>query len=164
LDKTPVARVIARCTEDIQAVDDTVANEINRVIQITIMMLIRLGAVMIFTPVFILPCVALIRSIASANVTFRGVLIAVLGGFVGQLYMKAQLSVKREMSNAKAPVIGIFNGAVSGLVSIRAYGSQDMFRKESRIRLDRYVRSARAFHNLNRWVRPCGACWLVHIG
>jgi ABC-type multidrug transport system fused ATPase/permease subunit len=100
LDKTPVARVIARCTEDIQTVDDTVANEINQVVQITIMMLIRLGAVMIFTPVFILPCVALIRSIASANVTFRGVLIAVLGGFVGQLYMKAQLSVKREMSNA----------------------------------------------------------------
>lgn len=69
--------------------------------------------------------------------------------------MKAQLSVKREMSNAKAPVIGIFNGAMSGLVSIRAYGAQDMFRKESRKRIDCYVRSARTFYNLNRWV--CGS-------
>lgn len=87
-----------------------------------------------------------------------GILLAVLGGFLGQIYMKAQLSVKREMSNAKAPVIGIFNGAVSGLVSIRAYGAQDMFRKESRTRIDRYVRSARAFYNLNRWVSLHSHC------
>jgi hypothetical protein len=81
-------------------------------------------------------------------------MIAVLGGLLGQVYMKAQLSVKREMSNAKAPVVGILNGAISGLVSIRAYGAQEMFRKESRIRIDHYVRTARAFHSLNRWVCP----------
>lgn len=90
-------------------------------------------------------------------------MIAVLGGFIGQLYMKAQLSVKREMSNAKAPLIGIFNGAMSGLVSIRAYGAQDMFRKESRVRIDRYVRSARAFYNLNRWVRPFSIYNLIRL-
>jgi hypothetical protein len=57
LDKTPTSRVIARCTQDIQSVDGSVADEINWVIQITLMMFIRLGAVMIFTPIFILPCV-----------------------------------------------------------------------------------------------------------
>lgn len=36
--------------------------------------------------------------------------------------------------------------------SIRAYGAQDQFRKESYRRIDRYVRAARTFYNLNRWV------------
>ena len=53
-------------------------------------MLIKLGAVVILTPVFFLP----------------GLLVALIGGICGQIYMKAQLPVKREMSNAKAPVLG----------------------------------------------------------
>jgi hypothetical protein len=60
---------------------------------------------------------------------------------LGQVYIKGQLAVKREMSTSKAPVIGIFNGAMSGLISIRAYGAQDMFREQSKIRIDRYVRA-----------------------
>ncbi len=30
----------------------------------------------------------------------------IAGVYLGQIYMKAQLPVKREMSNAKAPVLG----------------------------------------------------------
>ena len=62
-------------------------------------MFARLGAVMIFTPSFVLPAVA----------------IAAFGGWLGQVYIKAQLSVKREMSTAKAPVLGILGGAIAGL-------------------------------------------------
>lgn len=62
-------------------------------------MIAKLGAVVIYTPTFILPAIV----------------IAVLGGYLGQIYMKAQLSVKREMSNAKSPVLGIFGGAIAGL-------------------------------------------------
>jgi hypothetical protein len=35
-----------------------------------------------------------------------GILAAILGGTLGQIYLKAQLSIKRESSNAKAPVLG----------------------------------------------------------
>ena len=38
------------------------------------------------------------------------------------------------------------------VASIRAYGAQDQFRKESYRRIDRYVRAGRTFYNLNRWV------------
>lgn len=55
LDKTPTSRVLARCTEDIQAVDSSIANELGGMIYVTISMLIQLGAVIFFTPVFILP-------------------------------------------------------------------------------------------------------------
>ena len=53
-------------------------------------MLARFFSVMIFTPIFMIP----------------GVFVAVLGTICAQLYIKAQLSVKREMSTAKAPVLG----------------------------------------------------------
>lgn len=53
-------------------------------------MLTRLGAVVFMTPMFLIP----------------GFFVGLFGGWVGRIYMAAQLSVKREMSNAKAPVVG----------------------------------------------------------
>ena len=64
---------------------------------------IKVGAIVIFTPVFLLPAV----------------FIAGLGGFLGQVFIKAQLSVKREMSNAKAPVLGVFGSTLTGLSESR---------------------------------------------
>lgn len=136
LDTTPTSRVITRCTQDIRAIDGPFAQELSWVIELTITLLFRLGAVVLFTPLFLLP----------------GVLVGVVGIWVGRIYMKAQLSVKREMSNAKAPVLGHFGAAIAGLTSIRAYGAQDAFRRQSLERIDCYSRSARTFYNLNRWV------------
>ncbi|PSS08858.1 hypothetical protein PHLCEN_2v3473 [Hermanssonia centrifuga] len=95
-------------------------------------MIAKLGAVVIYTPTFILPAIV----------------IAVLGGYLGQIYMKAQLSVKREMSNAKSPVLGIFGGAIAGLSKL----AQEAFKEETLKRLDRYIRASRSFYNLNRWI------------
>ena len=101
---------------------------------------------------------------------FPGLIVALLGGWCGQIYIKAQLSVKREMSNAKSPVLGHFGAAIAGLgsyitilvdiynilkasaVSIRAYGAQSAFMGESLVRIDKYTRAARTFYNLNRLV------------
>lgn len=44
-----------------------------------------------------------------------GGILGLLGAWLGNVYMKAQLSVKREMSNAKAPVLGHVGTAISGL-------------------------------------------------
>jgi len=65
----------------------------------TCSMFIKFCAVVTLTPIFLIP----------------GIVIAVLGGWCGQIYMKAQLSVKREMSNARSPVLGHFGAAVAGL-------------------------------------------------
>jgi hypothetical protein len=42
-------------------------------------------------------------------------MVAIMGSWCGQIYIKAQLSVKREMSNARSPVLGHFGAAISGL-------------------------------------------------
>jgi UPF0716 family protein affecting phage T7 exclusion len=57
---------------------------------LTSSMLIKFGAVVLFTPVFLTPAIALFA----------------LGGWCGRIYMAAQLSVKRDLSNARAPVLG----------------------------------------------------------
>ncbi|TBU53541.1 hypothetical protein BD310DRAFT_937787 [Dichomitus squalens] len=136
LDKTPTSRIIARCTQDIQCIDGQLANTLNWLIELTVAMLGKFLAVVTFSPIFIIP----------------GVVISAIGSWCGQIYIKAQLSVKREMSNAKAPVLGHFGAAIAGLTSIRAYGAQEYFRQESYRRIDKYVRAARTFYNLNRWV------------
>ncbi|KAG6837885.1 hypothetical protein H0H93_013038 [Arthromyces matolae] len=136
LDVTPTSRVIARCTQDIRAVDGDISNALWWLSEMTFSMMVKFGAIMLFTPAFILP----------------GVAVAILGGWTGQVYIAAQLSVKREMSNAKAPVLGHFGAAIAGLASIRAYGAQKVFQDESLNRINRYTRAARTFYNLNRWI------------
>ena len=62
-------------------------------------MALRVGAVMLVLPIFALPALAVV----------------VVGGWISMIYTHAQLSVKRELSNARAPVLGHFAGALAGL-------------------------------------------------
>ena len=62
-------------------------------------MVVKIAFVIYYAPTFLLPAVA----------------IALMGGWLGSVYIKAQLSVKREMSNAKSPVLGILGSAIAGL-------------------------------------------------
>ncbi|KAI3622081.1 atp-binding cassette transporter [Moniliophthora roreri] len=136
LDTTPVSRVITRCTQDIRAIDGPVAQSLQTLTDLTVMLIVKFFAVIAITPIFLLP----------------GGFITILGLICGQIYIKAQLSVKREMSNARAPVLGHFGAAIAGLTSIRAYGVQQRFVQESIERINRFTRAARVFYNLNRWI------------
>lgn len=79
--------------------DNRLARATEAASEIMIFLLLKMGAVVLFTPIFILPAI----------------LVALACGTIGHVYMKAQLSVKREMSNAKAPVLGHFGAAVGGI-------------------------------------------------
>ncbi|TDL23375.1 hypothetical protein BD410DRAFT_820769 [Rickenella mellea] len=136
LDTTPTARVITRCTQDIRAVDGPVSEMLGWQTEMTVTMMVKFGAVILFTPIFVLP----------------GIAVGVLGGWCGTVYVNAQLPVKREMSNARSPILSHFAAAMAGIVSIRAYGCQVPFKLESMKRIDRYTRAARTFQNLNQWV------------
>ena len=114
--------------------DTEVARSFQRLLEITLIMSLKVAAVIFVLPVFVLPALVAI----------------VLGGSLSALYLRAQLSVKREMSRAQAPVLGHFMGVVAGLVSIRAYGAQDAFKKESYGRIDRYSRTALTYNALTQ--------------
>lgn len=61
------------------------------------------------------------------------------------------------MTNARSPLFSHFGAAVSGLISIRAYGVEEAFISESLKHIDKYTRPARAFYNMNRCTRIFGS-------
>lgn len=68
-------------------------------VNMTCGILVKFGAVIVISPVFAIP----------------GIILCVFGYWLGQIYMRAQLAVQRERSNARAPVLGHFGAAISGL-------------------------------------------------
>ncbi|KAJ1309716.1 hypothetical protein OPQ81_006481 [Rhizoctonia solani] len=136
LDSTPIGRVIARFTQDIRSVDGALPDGLNNLVDITIGLLSRFIAVIVFSPIFTIP----------------GAAVFIIGIWIGQIYIAAQLSVKREMSNARSPLFSHFGAALQGITSIRAYGAEGQFKNEALKRIDKYTRAARTFYNLNRWI------------
>ena len=65
----------------------------------TILILARLLALVAYAPVFLVPSIVVVS----------------LGLWLGNIYIKAQLSIKRDMSNCKAPVLATFGSAIHGL-------------------------------------------------
>lgn len=124
-------------------------------IELTVALMQRIIAIVVVTPLFIIP----------------SIIMAAIGTWCGRLYAKAQLSVRRESSNAKSPILNHFGAAMTGIgkyksaahfrrglsylspsVSIRAYGAQEAFKSELMCRIDRRVRADRTIYNLNRYV------------
>lgn len=136
LDTTPVGRIISRFTKDMKAIDGPFTDVAIGVFDITLSLIIKFITIVIFVPIFSIPAVA----------------IGAVGAFIGEMYIHSQLSVKREMSNAKSPLFSHLAASVSGIVSIRAYGAQPQIKAQTRIKADKYTRAATAFYNLNRWV------------
>ncbi|TCD68042.1 hypothetical protein EIP91_011586 [Steccherinum ochraceum] len=136
LDTTPTSRIISRCTQDLAAVDDNLPMFFSQVSEVTAFLIARFIALLIIAPSALVP----------------GVLVAVAGTMVGYVYLQAQRSIKREMSNAQAPIISHFGAAMTGLVSIRAYGAQTAVKLESFKRIDRSIRTGRTFRDINRWM------------
>ncbi|KAK7041947.1 hypothetical protein VNI00_008929 [Paramarasmius palmivorus] len=126
LDVTPKSRIITRATQDMNAIDGQLFRHIFLLWNIVSYMLIRLGGVVIYSPIFILP----------------GIFLAIVAIWLSNVYMKAQVEIKRE----------IYGATIAGLPSIRAYGAQGQSIRESLVRIDHYSRAARTFHCLTRWI------------
>ncbi|KAF8963040.1 hypothetical protein BDZ97DRAFT_1758980 [Flammula alnicola] len=82
LDETPTARMITRCTQDIRAVDGPIPQAFAALTETSMTLITKIGVIIIFTPPFFAP----------------GLAVAGLGFYLGNLYLKARLSVKRELS------------------------------------------------------------------
>lgn len=100
LDITPVGRIVARCTQDISSIDDNVQLYSYILMRITVILVILFTASV---------------GMAGLYALVPGLLLAILGGYLGFIYLKCQLCVRREMSNAKAPVLSQIGTALNGL-------------------------------------------------
>lgn len=62
-------------------------------------MAVKLVSVFLYTPIFIIPTIVL----------------GTIAAFLGKIFGRAQLSVQRELSNSRAPVLGHFEASIAGL-------------------------------------------------
>lgn len=62
-------------------------------------MLVHIGAILIISPIFSIP----------------GAVVLLVGTWLGNVYMRAQLPVKRQSSNTRSPVLAHFSSAIGGL-------------------------------------------------
>ena len=115
MDETPVSRIISRTTNDIRAgmvktsegrhllislaVDGTVTRFFGYVCDLSISIFTKLVIILILSPMFIPP----------------SIVVMLIGILVGQVYFRTVMSVKREMSNARSPVLAHFGAAIAGL-------------------------------------------------
>ncbi|EIN07973.1 P-loop containing nucleoside triphosphate hydrolase protein [Punctularia strigosozonata HHB-11173 SS5] len=137
LDTVPVARVITRCTQDLQSIDQNIRNIYMNIAQIISSLGFKLVAV-----IFVIGW----RGFGA------GAFALALALSLGRIYMAAQRSIKREQSVARSPILSLFGAGLAGLPSIRAYGAQDKFTDKLSQRIDHYTRLTQSFYNLNRWV------------
>lgn len=80
-------------------VDGKIPSYFGALVSLVSTALTKLGGIVMLTPIFLLP----------------SLLVTAIGAWYGNVYTKGQLSVKREMSNARAPVLANFGAAISGL-------------------------------------------------
>lgn len=81
------------------SVDNSIVHYVQSLTDMISGAIVRFGVILIMSPIFGVP----------------GALMCVIGVWIGQLYMKAQLAVKRERSNARSPILGHIGAAISGL-------------------------------------------------
>ncbi|EIN13023.1 P-loop containing nucleoside triphosphate hydrolase protein [Punctularia strigosozonata HHB-11173 SS5] len=136
-DTVPSARAIARCTQDMLSIDVTLRQLVSNFVGLSVQLLLQFVAIL---------------ALIGWKAVVPGFLCAGVATVIGRLYLTAQQGVKREQSNARSPVIGLFGATLTGLVSIRAYGAQSMFRNELMRRTNRYSLITKNFYLLNRWV------------
>ncbi|KZT60642.1 hypothetical protein CALCODRAFT_553559 [Calocera cornea HHB12733] len=136
IDSTPVGRIVSRFTQDIREIDGNLTPAVLYFLQMTTSMIMEFVVVIAVSPVFSIP----------------GAVILITGVALGQIYLAAQMCVKRLQSNWRSPLYNHFAAAITGLISVRAYEAEESFKTELRQRADAYSRPSRTFYNLNRWI------------
>ena len=97
---TPIGRILTRCTQDIGMIDGWLP---------------YLFVVFIYSSIMnaSLFVVAVVK--AGVYALIPGLLLVVVGGFLSNVYLKAQINVKREVNLRKAPIISQIGVVLAGL-------------------------------------------------
>jgi ABC-type multidrug transport system fused ATPase/permease subunit len=104
-DTTPVGRIVNRFAKDISSLDFRLLMWLQYVVDSALTILFRIGAVTSIMPVFALPAV----------------FVAGLGYCIGEVYVRANIAVKRCQSITESPLFSHFGDSIIGAVTIRAY-------------------------------------------
>ncbi|KAI2464558.1 abc transporter [Annulohypoxylon bovei var. microspora] len=136
-DNTPVGRIINRFGVDIQSMDSALVDWLRMSLDNGIRLALRLAGIASIMPIFALPA---------------GIF-CMIGFATGEVYARAQISIKRLCAVKISPVFSHFSDTTGGLAVIRAHQPMDqVFQTLLADKLAVYMRALEAQFNTNRWV------------
>ncbi|RMJ28964.1 ATP-dependent bile acid permease [Aspergillus sp. HF37] len=136
-DENPIGRVINRFGNDTRSMDTLLIDWLRMSIENGLRFLLRIASIASIMPIFALPAA----------------IICTIGFAVGEMYTRAQISIKRLVSVNYSPVFSHFTDTLAGMPVIRARdGMDEVFQNLLAERLAVHSQSAEALYNSNRWV------------
>lgn len=136
-DENPIGRAINRFGNDTRSLDTVLIDWLRMSIENWLRFLLRIASIVSIMPIFALPVT----------------IICATGFIIGEMYTRAQISIKRLCSINYSPVFSHFTDSLSGMAVIRARaGMDEIFQNLLAEKLAVHTRSAEAQYNCNRWV------------
>ncbi|GAQ10287.1 ATP-binding cassette transporter abc4 [Aspergillus lentulus] len=136
-DQNPIGRAINRFGNDTRSMDTVLIDWLRMSIENGLRFLLRIASIASIMPIFALPAAV----------------VCTIGFFIGEMYTRAQISIKRLCSINYSPIFSHFTDSLAGMTVIRAReGMTGVFQKLLAEKLAVHARSAEAQYNCNRWV------------
>ncbi|PIA15905.1 P-loop containing nucleoside triphosphate hydrolase protein [Coemansia reversa NRRL 1564] len=137
LDTTPIGRIMARFSRDMQAVDDDIMVGLNNIMRPLISLIITLITISSVVPLFAV--VGLIVLALYAHFTWQ--------------FIKALRNSKRLESTTFAPIISLYSEMIPGGDSIRAFAMESAYMREMEKRYSSYLSAEFSRRSMTRWMR-----------
>ncbi|KAL1881089.1 hypothetical protein Plec18167_003631 [Paecilomyces lecythidis] len=136
-DQNPIGRAINRFGNDIRSLDAVLVSWLRQSADNALRFFLRLASIASIMPIFALPA-AIICSI---------------GFVIGEMYTRAQVSIKRLTAVNYSPVFTHFTDTLAGMTVIRArQGMETVFQELLADKLVAHTQASEAQYNCNRWV------------
>ncbi|CAI4211336.1 unnamed protein product [Parascedosporium putredinis] len=133
----PVGRVLNRFSRDMASLDNNLPYLANMVLWLGISLVYRLLAISSVLPIFAVP----------------STVVCVIGVFVGEMYTRTGVILRRLDSSTQSPVFSQFVDTLTGLAVVRAReGMPEKFGMILMERLLLWSTAAESLYNANRWV------------
>ena len=135
-DTTPLGQLMNRFSKDVEAIDQDVSPTAAGVLSCLASLISIVLLISAITPGFLV----------------AGFFIALLYYAIGSFYLRSSRDLKRLESVLRSPIYQQFGEALSGVVTIRAYGDQKRFIRDNQHRVDTQNRPFYFLWATNRWL------------
>ncbi|KAK7752980.1 hypothetical protein SLS62_005139 [Diatrype stigma] len=142
-DSNPVGRIINRFGLDTQSMDSVLVDWLRMTLDNGLRFALRLASIAAIMPIFALPAG----------------FFCLIGFTTGEVYARAQISIKRLCAVNFSPVFSHFSDTSAGIAVIRARHSVDrVFQELLAEKVATHMRAYEAQYNCNRWVSVRSDC------
>ncbi|KAI9171700.1 ATP-dependent bile acid permease [Paramyrothecium foliicola] len=136
LDTVPVGRILNRLTSDFDTIDNRITLDLG----------------LLFWNVLGLAGICVAAALSSPYILPLAFVLVIFGALIGRKYMAGARPMKRLESNAKSPVFELFNAALAGMSTLRAFQKSQVYTDRMYKHLDDWDIVSVHIWLANRWM------------